>query len=755
MGKIFNQHNHMSDPNLDNCDNEPIHIPGSVQSHGFLIALDGELVVRYCSENIETHLGIAASSILGRPLHEIETLNNGPQQDLEALVRFANQQDVILNQNGFSYSFNDHHFNIIIHFHHGFHIIDFEPAISHLAHDLQSLVGRSLSEILSDKKMENLLNNAAQQIKKIIGYDRVMVYKFHEDAHGEVVAEAKADSYESWLGLHYPASDIPKQARALYQINLVRLIADVNTTPSALVTHAVDGEAVPLDLTHSTLRAVSPIHIQYLKNMGVQSSFSVSIMDHENLWGLIACHNYSPKFINFKERESAKLVGQVLSSAISFRAQEEDQQQAAEHRQAVETMTRFLLRNIDVEEALIGQEVTLKDVVDCTGAALYFENKLYATAEVPNQEFIEKLVDWLDERTYKDGFYMSHELSKDFPLAAKFNLTASGLLACRLGKDLKEYMLWFRPEVKTLVKWAGNPEKLIEKDAQGMPHISPRNSFNEWLQQVELTATPWKRHELEAALSLRDEVNYAISRKANELRVMNEKLRAAYAELDSFSYTISHDLKNPLATIKSYSQLIKKGNNSMDRVVMMAERIDKGTQKMQLMIDEVLAYSKVGQSKIQGRSIEMKGLIEELRHDLLVSSSHPELEIEIGETPDIYGDELMVLQVFSNVVGNAVKYSSKTAVPKVSISGSKEGTQVVYAISDNGIGIPANEQDGIFELFARASAGNDFEGTGVGLAIVKRILNKHEGNIWLNSIPGQGSVFYISFKHLENQPVLT
>ncbi|MNR11561.1 Bacteriophytochrome [compost metagenome] len=202
------------------------------------------------------------------------------------------------------------------------------------------MVGRSLSEILSDKKIENLLGNVAQQIKKIIGYDRVMVYKFHEDGHGEVVAEAKSDNFESWLGLHYPASDIPKQARELYKINLVRLIADVHTTPSALLTHPINGEAVPLDLTHSTLRAVSPIHIQYLKNMGVASSFSVSILDGDNLWGLIACHNYTPRFINYRERESAKLVGQVLSSAVSFREQEEEQQHANEHRQSVDAITR-------------------------------------------------------------------------------------------------------------------------------------------------------------------------------------------------------------------------------------------------------------------------------------------------------------------------------------------------------------------------------------------------------------------------------
>ena len=736
----------MSDPNLETCDNEPIHIPGSVQHHGFLIALDQQLVVRYCSENISSFLDVNAQDILGIAFGEIEAFKTNTNQDLEALIRFTSQQDVTSGQNGFSYQVNQQVFNVIAHFYKGYHIVDFEPALSNLTHDLQSLVGRSLSEILSDKKIDTLIGNVAQQIKKIIGYDRVMVYKFHDDGHGEVVAEAKSDNLESWLGLHYPAADIPKQARELYKINLVRLIADVNSTPSALITQAVNGRAVPLDLTHSTLRAVSPIHIQYLKNMGVASSFSVSILDRDHLWGLIACHSYTPRFINYRERESAKLVGQVLSSAISFREQEEDQQHATEHRQAIETITRYLLRNIEVQDALINQDCTIKDVLSCEGAALYFENKLHVTGNVPDNGFITKLIDWLGEKTYEEGCYMTNKLVNDFPLAGKYKQTASGLLACRLGKDLNEYMLWFRPEVKTLVKWAGNPEKIIQKDERGLTHISPRNSFEEWSQQVELSAIAWKKHELEAAISLRDEVNYAISRKANELRVVNEKLRVAYEELDTFSYTISHDLKNPLATIKSYAQLIKKGDRSMDQIKMMAERIDAGTQKMQSMIDEVLAYSKVGQLAIQKREVDMRRLLEDLRDDLLVANNRPNLTIEIKETPEIIGDKLMVLQVFSNVVGNAVKYSSKSELPKVTISGTSSDTEIVYAISDNGIGIPKEEHDSIFELFSRAAAGKDFDGTGVGLAIVKRILQKHEGSIWLDSTVGTGSVFFVSFK---------
>src|SRR5690606_16721101 len=158
----------------------------------------------------------------------------------------------------------------------------------------------------------------------IINYDRVMIYKFAEDGHGEVVAEARNTDLAPWLGLHYPASDIPQQARELYKVNLTRIIADVHAEPSKILVEELDSEK-SLDLSSSQLRAVSPIHIQYLKNMSVCSSFSISLIYHKELWGLIACHNYSPRFINYKSRESAKLIGQILSSALEFRQDEENQ----------------------------------------------------------------------------------------------------------------------------------------------------------------------------------------------------------------------------------------------------------------------------------------------------------------------------------------------------------------------------------------------------------------------------------------------
>ena len=226
--------------------------------------------------------------------------------------------------------------------------------------------------------------------------------------------------------------------------------------------------------------------------------------------------------------------------------------------------------------------------------------------------------------------------------------------------------------------------------------------------------------------------------------MLNEKLREAYNELDTFSYTISHDLKHPLTTIKSYAQLIVRATDQ-ERMRNMAGRINDGAVKMQAMIEEVLQYSRVGQARIERKAINMQDLLDELRHDLLIAFNQPEIQIEIGNAPELEGDHLMIQQVFSNLIGNAVKYSSKAEQPKVKVEGQRIGQKVMYTISDNGIGIDQKDFGKIFDLFSRADAGKEFEGSGVGLSIVKRIIEKHQGKIWLESERHQGTRFFVEF----------
>jgi chemotaxis family two-component system sensor kinase Cph1 len=280
----------------------------------------------------------------------------------------------------------------------------------------------------------------------------------------------------------------------------------------------------------------------------------------------------------------------------------------------------------------------------------------------------------------------------------------------------------------------------------GLAQISPRTSFDTWTQQVKLTSTPWKNEDFRSALQLKEEVAFAISRKATEIRILNEKLKEAYDELDAFSYTISHDLKNPLTTIKSYSQLLKRTLKLEARDERMLDGILAGANQMQAMIEEVLHYSRAGQIKAKLRFVNMTELLNDLKEQLTVAHEHLAVTIDIGPTPHIYGDETMIQQVFSNLLGNAIKYSSKTVSPKVTISGEHLEDQVRYRVSDNGIGIKLNDLEKIFDLFTRSDEVNDYEGSGVGLAIVKKIMEKHQGRIWVESEPGAGATFHVAFQ---------
>jgi chemotaxis family two-component system sensor kinase Cph1 len=736
-------------PDLDNCHKEPIHIPGKIQDHGFMIVVDGMYNIAYCSENINRFFGVTAESLLNQPAGILDGYlkRTEPPNFVVQLIRLAQTDQGFEPINPYPLTIAGIPFNLILAKSADFYLLEFEPEFSDLRSDLQRIVGRTLSEMLGDTNPTSILNKSVVKIKEVIGYDRVMIYKFHADGHGEVVAEVKNDNLEPFLGLHYPATDIPKQARELYKKNLTRLISNVHTSPSGLVTR-LDAEKAPLDLTNSALRAVSPIHIQYLKNMGVASSFSISLVHEDELWGLIACHNYTPRFINYKERDAAKLIGQVLSSALSFRILEQDEQNASRFKAATDVLTRQLIRDSKITDALFNHECTLIDAVDAGGVVFLFDNEFRSKGAVPDDAFLNDLVNWLDEHMEPD-IYATERLSEIYPPALAFREIASGMLACRLSKELKEYMIWFRPEVIKTINWAGNPDKAVEVTGNGIMDISPRKSFEIWSGEVHLTSLAWLNEELQSALQLKEEIRYAISRKASELRILNEKLKEAYDELDAFSYTISHDLKNPLSSIKSYSQILMRNFTLEPKAQNMVSRILSGAEKMQSMIQDVLSYSRAGQTADSYKIIDMNNLLNELKQELLISNEETDLVININDVQDVYGEETMVMQVFSNLIGNAVKYSKQANNPIVNINAIDKGQFIDYAIQDNGIGIDPSEQEKIFELFTRSSEVNDFEGTGVGLSIVKKIMARHEGKVWVDSAIDKGSTFFVQFKKPE------
>ncbi|MGF7082044.1 ATP-binding protein [Mucilaginibacter sp. UYCu711] len=732
---------------LNNCDTEPIHIPGQIQSHGFLIAIDSACIIKFHSENITEFLPGLPPNLLGRPIHDIESLigANEPPDFINQLISFGRSNKSFDQTNPFSTDIQGTPFYLIINVSGPFYLLEFEPVTSDLKNDLQRMIARSISEMLADKDLNNLLNNTALQVKNIIGYDRVMIYRFADDRHGEVIAEAKDDDLEPWLGLHYPASDIPKQARELYKLNLTRLIANVHTTPAKIITTKQLSGDGPLDLTHSQLRAVSPMHIQYLINMGVNSSFSISLIYKKELWGLVACHNYSPRFIDYRARDSAKLIGQILSSALEFRQDEANQHLQDKFTANVNVLSRNMLKNNSIEDALTLNDVNVMHATNATGAALIYENNVIKLGKTPNDEQLLLLINWI-KANVTDTFYYTNELPYIFPGADAFKKAASGILVLTLSAELSEYIIWFKPERLGVVTWAGNPDKPVETAADGSLKISPRHSFDAWSQEVSGKSEPWGDEEIKSVTRLRTEVSYAINQKAGAIRTLNERLKQAYEELDTFSYTISHDLKNPLSTIKGYAQVLARDPDIHPRAQEVLSKIDNRVNRMNLMINEVLEYSRIGRIELKPIKVEVAGILDDHIKDLKIAFNADHAKITIKNTPAVQGDPTMVSQVFANLLSNAVKYSLPSGRPEVVIDAIDNESEITYTIKDNGVGIDIKQLPYVFELFKRMDNVQHIEGTGVGLAIVKRIVEKHNGKIWVDSKPGEGSTFFVSFK---------
>lgn len=733
---------------LTNCDREPIHIPGQIQPYGFLIAVDNDNIIRYHSENVSDLIPGLPSLLLGKELSEVEYAlsPNEPMGFISQLVAFGKTTKSFEQINPFQLELNNgNSYYMIIHQADDLFVLEFEPATAETTADMQKMIGRSISEMLADKNLQNLLNNSAEQVKKVIGYDRVMVYRFAADGHGEVIAEARNEELESWLGLHYPASDIPKQARELYKLNRTRIIADVNSIPSKIVTLA-DGEPHPLDLTCSQLRAVSPIHIKYLKNMGVASSFSISLMYKKELWGLIACHSYTPKYIDYKARESAKLIGQILSSALEFR-QDEENQQLQDHLFAnVEKISKQMQRSNSLEDALTGEDASILDVTYADGAILTYEGNTFKFGKVPNDDQLAGLLQWI-KTNVTDTFFCTNHLSDKYAPALNYKDVASGIIVSAISKEMGEYMIWFKPEQLKRITWAGNPEKPAELDSNGMLNISPRTSFEAWAETVTARSAAWSNEEVKAVIRLKEELTYAINQKASAIRQLNEKLKQAYEELDTFSFTISHDLKNPISVIKSYAQLLTRDASIRPEALRVIDRIVDRADKMNYMINEVLDYSRIGRSDINFTDVKIGPMVNDIIKDLSLVYDTAKLQITIGETPVVKGDPIMLLQVFANLLSNAIKYSQHADPQQISIEGKTTDTGVLYRIKDNGLGIDIKQLPRIFELFNRTDNVKDIEGSGVGLAIVKRIVEKHRGKIWVDSELGKGSTFYVEFSN--------
>ena len=352
-----------------------------------------------------------------------------------------------------------------------------------------------------------------------------MVYRFLPDDSGVVAAEDARAGLESFLGLHYPASDIPKQARELYRRNWIRSIPDIDYTAAPLVPDRNARVAGPIDMSHCALRSVSSIHVEYLRNMGVRASMSASIVVQDRLWGMLVLHHYSPRHVPADLRIACEMFAQIFSLHVATKEQAEISARHLEARGARETLLGTLADAEDIGQVLASWD--LLGYVGAAGAAVYLDGVLRCVGQTPSVEQTEALFRWLN--TINQPVYVTDRLAAEFPPAAEFPALASGLLAVAVSREPRDYVLWFRPEFGRTVRWAGDPSKSVKVGPLGA-RLTPRGSFAEWLEETRLRCAPWSDFDREAAEALRVILLECILRGVDEVR-----RRRAYAAAQSMA----------------------------------------------------------------------------------------------------------------------------------------------------------------------------------------------------------------------------
>ena len=742
---------------LTNCDREPIHIPAAIQPHGVLLVLSQpDWIIIQASQNTDPYLGQSVESLLGQPLSNLLT---DPQ--LRQITSCLQENFEAVNPLRFEITVGDtvKIFSAVIHRSEEVIVLELEQeeipeSVSFF--DFYSLVKRPVGRLQKTQTLSDLCQVAVEELKKITGFDRVMVYRFDQDGAGSVIAEAKQDSLEPFLGLHYPPTDIPKQAKYLYLLNLLRLIPDVAYRPVPVI--SADQTAAPLDMSLASLRSVSPLHTEYLINMGVKASMSISLICDRQLWGLIACHHNSPRKISYEVRTICEFLGQVIALELASRQDSED----ADYKIRIRTIQADFITALTTSETLLqGLTQNAEQLIALTGSAgvAYCEkDKITLFGQTPTQSRVSELVQWLGTQFDQDVVYQTAALGQVYPAAADCENGISGLLALAISKVQQIYILWFRPEVVQTVNWAGNPTKPMEPDEDGQIRISPRQSFDLWKETVRQRALPWKPCEIEAAIELRSAIIGLVLKKADELAQVNTELERSNVELDAFAYVASHDLKEPLRGIHNYSSFLiedygevlgEDGSNKLETLMRL-------TQRMEDLINSLLHYSRLGRAELLLEPVDLNELVNGVIDLLKMSKSEP-VRFEIPQPlPTVMCDRTQVTELFTNLLSNAIKYNNKDdkrieiglLSPASNSIKIPEGTSnTVLYVKDNGIGIREKHLDAVFRIFKRLHApGHYGGGTGAGLTIVKKIVERHGGRIWVDSVYGKGSTFYFTLE---------
>jgi chemotaxis family two-component system sensor kinase Cph1 len=621
---------------LLNCTDEPIHVPGSIQPHGALIFFTTAGELEGWSANAPAMLALPLEA--GRPFGRLGLAAEVTDLIQECLDNMSEGETAPMFS---AVVIEGADYDCVVHGYGGRVIAEFEAR--ELAADTVAQFAikahGAIDRLRRQKTVDALLETAVRQVREFTGFDRVMAYRFRADDSGDVVAEARREDLTPFLGQRYPAGDIPPQARRLYVLNTLRMIADV--TYDAVPLLGAPGSA-PLDLSFAVLRSVSPIHIEYLQNMGVGASMSVSIVVNGRLWGLIACHHMAPKRVPYSIRMAADVLAQVIASTVQSLESREESGLVERAAKVRTSLVESLLLEEDPLEALVEHADGMMEAAHAQAmiATQFGRVVCRGLAQSCGEAIVAALPDEAHE-------LLARRCVEDWPEAARPGLGKwAGMLGLPFDPPSKGWCLLLRPEQVEQVAWGGRPDKSAQCGPMG-ERLTPRGSFDAWIETVRGCAHEWEDGVLtHARMTLGELIRVSNARRA--------QLEATRAQLLAM---LGHDLRDPLHSINMAGLVLEKTDaGGSDKSTTLGKRIQSSSNRMQRMIGQVLDMSRIDRGLALGVTLEpvdLAALVEDMVDEARLAYPTIVYDLHIDGPATVMADSGRLSQVLSNLLSNA------------------------------------------------------------------------------------------------------